>query len=409
MSVPLKKTARPPAIFSPPAGKTCYSRTLENIDGTRNKQTMTLKITSIALQGFRAFRDFKVEELGRVNMVTGKNNAGKTSLLEALRLLSAKAEPAALDAVLADREEEWRRGGKENGTDALLQGMLSLFYGFPSLADNPGPMVIAAQGEAHPLKLELKFNWMALNEKVAGVKDETASGEIDNDLALQATTWDEEGNATPRVYPLCQFDALLQNKKALEPPAGERFPCVLAGPDSGLKTTALARLWDKIALTPLEEPVVAALQLMDPDIATVGMTTEARGLSRIAVVRSDHVPFPVPLRSFGDGMSRLFGIVLSLVSARGGILLIDEFENGLHYTTQHKAWKVIFNLAWELDVQVFAASHSWDAVETFQKAAAATKEVGALIRLNRRKDNIVPTVFNERDLEVVTEDRLEVR
>ena len=63
-------------------------------------------------------------------------------------------------------------------------------------------------------------------------------------------------------------------------------------------------------------------------------------------------------------------IVLSLVNARGGVLLIDEFENGLHYSVQLDAWRMIFNLAQSLNVQVFATTHSWDAVESFQTAAA---------------------------------------
>lgn len=408
-SVPLEKQPDRLHYFHPRTENPVTMRPHENIDGTRNKQTMPLKITSIALQGFRAFRDFKVEELGRVNLITGKNNAGKTSLLEALRLLSAKAEPEALDAVLAYREEESRRDWGEDGVKSLLQGMLSLFHGFPSLAENPGPMVIAVQGEAHPMKLELKFNWMDLNKKAAGVKGGTANNEMSDDLALQAATWKEDGGISVRVYPLWQFDTLLQDRRGLEPPTWEGIPWVFVDPDNELETTELARLWDEITLTPLQERVIDALQIVDPGISAVNMISRGRRRSRIAVARSNHIPYPVPLRSFGDGMSRLFGIILSLVNAKDGLLLIDEFENGLHYTTQHKAWKVIFSLAEELDVQVFAASHSWDAVEAFQEAAAATPEVGALIRLNRRKDNIIPTVFNEQDLEVVTEDRLEVR
>ncbi len=369
---------------------------------------MTLKITSITLKEFRVFRDFKAAELGRVNLITGKNKSGKTSLLEALRLLSARAEPAALDAMLTCREDEWRRDREEDKTYALLRVLLSLFHDFPSPAGNPGPLVIATQGEAHPLNLELKFGRPDLDEKVAGVKDEPPGSGIDNDLALQATTW-EAADAHTRLYPLGQFDDLLPQRKSSMPPAGERFPCVLVGPDNGQKTTELAGLWDKIAHTPLKEPVVAALQLIEPGIETVSMTAGERSRSRIAVVRSKHIPHPVPLRSFGDGMSRLFGIFLSLVNARGGLLLIDEFENGLHYTTQHKAWPMIFNLAEELDVQVFAASHSWDAIDAFQKAVAAAKEVGALIRLTRVRNNIIPTVFNEKDLEVIARSRIEVR
>ena len=108
-------------------------------------------------------------------------------------------------------------------------------------------------------------------------------------------------------------------------------------------------------------------------------------------------------------MARIFAIVLSLVNAENGILLIDEFENGLHHTVQIDVWRMIFRLAKRLDVQVFAASHSWDALEAFQKAAAEAPEEGALLRLTRRYGNVIPTVFPEDELAIVTRNKIEVR
>jgi predicted ATP-dependent endonuclease of OLD family len=108
-------------------------------------------------------------------------------------------------------------------------------------------------------------------------------------------------------------------------------------------------------------------------------------------------------------MNRLFGIILSLVNAKDGLLLIDEFENGMHYTVQTDAWRAVFKLASRLDIQVVATSHSWDAIEAFQKAASESPEDGVLIRLTRKGDDIVPTVFREDELAIATRDRIEVR
>ena len=69
---------------------------------------------------------------------------------------------------------------------------------------------------------------------------------------------------------------------------------------------------------------------------------------------------PVPLGSMGDGMLRVLQIILKVFSAQGGFLLIDEFENGLHYSVQEKIWALIFKLAEQLNIQVFATTHSWD-------------------------------------------------
>ena len=102
-------------------------------------------------------------------------------------------------------------------------------------------------------------------------------------------------------------------------------------------------------------------------------------------------------------------MALNLVNARGGLLLIDEFENGLHHTVQTDIWRMVFRLANQLDVQVFATTHSRDAVRAFQKAAEESPEVGVLLRLARRGEDIIPTVADEGELAVATRHDIEVR
>ena len=130
---------------------------------------------------------------------------------------------------------------------------------------------------------------------------------------------------------------------------------------------------------------------------------------RTAIVRSGSFRRPVPLRSFGDGLNRLFAIALSIVNARGGVLLVDEFENGLHYSVQLDAWRMMFRLAQELAVQVFATSHSQDVVNAFQEAAVESPEEGVLLRLTRRGDDIIPVVADEDELAIAARHSIEVR
>jgi AAA15 family ATPase/GTPase len=112
----------------------------------------------------------------------------------------------------------------------------------------------------------------------------------------------------------------------------------------------------------------------------------------------------------GDGMVRLFNLALALVNSKGGILLVDEIENGLHYSIHEKLWELVFKTARDLDVQVFATTHSWDCIEAFQRAACEdTSSEGYLIRLGWRRDDIVATVYDENDLAIVTRDHIEVR
>ena len=188
------------------------------------------------------------------------------------------------------------------------------------------------------------------------------------------------------------------------------LPCVFVSPYGGERTATLGVLWDKIALSDREKDVVEALRIIDPQISAVSMVGgEGPRQQRTAILRAGNLPRPVPLRTFGDGLNRLFGLVLSLVNAKDGLLLLDEFENGMHHTVQLDAWKAVFKLSRRLGIQVFATSHSWDSIDAFQKASAESPEEGVLVRLSRKGEDIVPTLFREDELTVVTRDRIEVR
>ena len=119
---------------------------------------------------------------------------------------------------------------------------------------------------------------------------------------------------------------------------------------------------------------------------------------------------PLPLRILGDGIMRTLEIVLALVNAKDGMLLIDEFENGIYYTVLPELWQLIFQLARRLNVQVFATTHDWECIEAFQKAAVEDKQdEGLLVRLSLKGDDIVATLFDERRLASATRNRIEVR
>ncbi|MFA6852539.1 MAG: AAA family ATPase [Bacilli bacterium] len=387
---------------------------------------MKPSITELTVSGFRALRDFSVKGLGRVNLITGRNNTGKSSVLEALRLLFSDAAPAVILNILRYREETVGDIGGElrlDRTEALFQ-FTGIFTGYPQLGKEIQPIQIDAKDGERSFELTVRMVWLprelnseAVREKVGHYSNPTIPGlEI---AGLEIPKLDEEeipalmikSQNVNRIVPLENFYQYQIRRSAYRSDLGnESQPCIYVSPYGGERTSNLGGLWDNIALSDSESAVVSALQIIDPKIIAVSMVGgQGSRQSRTAIVRSANFPRPVPLRSFGDGMNRLFGIVLSLVNAKGGLLLIDEFENGMHHSVQLDAWRTIFRLAHDLDVQVFATSHSWDAIEAFQKAAAESQEDGGLIRLSRKGDAVIPTLFKEKELAVVTRDRIEVR
>ena len=178
----------------------------------------------------------------------------------------------------------------------------------------------------------------------------------------------------------------------------------------GLGTQAIGELWDQIQLTPLQDMVESALRIVYKNIQRVSLRADYEGVGRIPILKINGTDEPVTLRSLGDGMSRLFGLVLSLVNSKDGILLIDEIENGFHFSIQNEIWQLIFELASKLNVQVFATTHSWDCIEAFQRAANAEVSLdGMLIRLQDKNGEIKSTTFSKDELEIATRNEIELR
>jgi AAA15 family ATPase/GTPase len=141
-------------------------------------------------------------------------------------------------------------------------------------------------------------------------------------------------------------------------------------------------LWNNIFVTPLEEHIIKGLHLFDQKIQKVGLVIKAEKNIPMIFVKDKRLP----LKHLGEGLSRVFHIILALVNAKDGFLLIDEFENGLHYTVQPKVWELIFKLAKDLNVQVFATTHSWDCVESFHAVWESQEDEGTFYRLDNNPD-----------------------
>jgi predicted ATPase len=373
-------------------------------------------ISSLTIKGFRSIRQLEFKDLGRVNLITGRNNTGKSSILEALRILVSDASAPVLSRILRDREEDLSEG-EESSRSADTESPAavgSLFSGFPHISEIREPINLRGNGGNRSFNLTISVGLFYEQREPDGsrrlVEQEAQLGLLETG---QIPALVIESGTGRRKLPLEHLKRYLKNRLFLRGDVSEepRPPCVFVSPYGGERTANLGPMWDKIALSDQEKEVVQALRVIDPDITAVSMVGggEAARQFRSAIVRSTAFPRPVPLRSFGDGLNRLFGIVLSLVNAKDGFLLIDEFENGMHHTIQFEVWRTIFQLSKLLNVQVFATSHSWDAVQSFQKAAAEEVSAGLLLRLSRKGDALIATSFREDELAVASRENIEVR
>ena len=140
----------------------------------------------------------------------------------------------------------------------------------------------------------------------------------------------------------------------------------------------LVAMWNAIALTPDEELVLNTLACLDSEIERIAPQTSTapywgRAGSRSGF-RIKHRRFenPVPIGSMGEGIWRLLSLAIVLTQCRGGVLLVDEIDTGLHHTAMADMWKMIMSAAHRLDVQVFATTHSSDCIGSFAVATSSS-------------------------------------
>lgn len=377
-----------------------------------------LVLDSLEIKNFRAFQHLRIEKLGRVNLIVGKNNVGKTSVLEALWLYAEQGDAYRIFALMRERYETveapvvYSRWGQKE-TQEIGMTLRHLFHGRGNPQTNLdaieiGPVNLPSK------KLSIKVLWPDSLENPLcndatnghGVLTATDLRQINNATDLTPQLQIGISGSTFFNFPLNQnyFSPLL-----LQQSLQSVISIFVAA--NGLSLSDIETLWDKIALSPLEQDVLVSLKIIAPEIQALSLVRNDASLNnRIPQVRIAGIDDRISLGSMGEGMNRMLGIALALVNAKDGMLLIDEVDTGLHYSVLPEMWKLIFEIAHRLNVQVFATSHSWDCIQSFQQAADAnTEEEGMLIRLEQRDSGIVPVLFDERRLNIAAREQIEVR
>ena len=375
----------------------------------------SLHLPGLVIKNFRGIDELTIPRLGRVTLIVGENSVGKTTVLDAARAHAARGRTHVLADVLLNRDEVVN-AIDEDGDEVTAPDWDALFFGRRTYAN--APITIGTDGDADDLQIRM----VALAEEAI---DQLSLFQSDSFLDEEMLGLEVKFQDSQYTIPTRSLHYMGQFRLRRRIPSrirqlveGRELPlevlCNTLGPDVPSNST-VDQFWDEIALTPHEESAVQALNLIRAisveRVASVGSDTRSRLRSRrrfLAKVEGEDNP--VPLRSLGDGAVRIFSIALALASSSNGFLLIDEVENGIHYSIQSKFWKMVIQTAQRNNVQVIATTHSWDCVKGFAEAAAELEEVeGALVRLEKHEGKLRAVEYSERNLKAAAKYGIEVR
>jgi hypothetical protein len=373
------------------------------------KSGLKKMISSIQIDGYRGFEHFEMSGLERVNLLVGTNNSGKTSVLEALYLLTSLGDPWSLWHVL------WRRG--ERSPERNPQ--------------NTAEMDIAHLFHGHEFHLGACFTLSAKNQTPER-QVKFAVGEMSDEQNQRTTT--REGVAVPSrlalhikgtpqsplaMIPLSRSGSIssdsLESPRRLRRKAfDDEIPSQFITTES-LTSSELVSFWDKVALTPNEERVLIALQYLDPGIERIASQAGTPGYYAPSqrggfILKIKGHDRPVPIGSMGDGMWRMLAMAIAIAQCKGGVLLVDEIDTGLHFTVMANMWRLIFGAAKELDVQVFATTHSYDCVKSLADLCYGETDATHNVTLQRIEvGNVKAVPYSHDEIEMAAEKSIEVR
>jgi AAA15 family ATPase/GTPase len=263
-------------------------------------------LQNIQIQNFRCFEDFKAEGFERINLIGGKNNSGKTCLLEAI-------------------------------------GTFSGNYSFVEL--------ISLRGQQSLEYRNIKFPSSEVKISINDTKDFSLQVFSDND--------DYPKNAHLEIF------LILQN--------------------SELPKLNILASFDKFDEKLIKHRLIDILKSIDNRIEDVRTFKSKDGLW----IKKNDEKYQ-PINFYGDAIRNVLRYFTPIFEKSlhpnrkifSTYLLIDEIENGIHYTAQYDFWKNIFKLSKELNVQIFATTHSLEMIQQFNKVAKEEGE-GAYFEMSR--------------------------
>lgn len=374
-------------------------------------------IKHLKIENYRLFAEFETDSFARVNLVVGNNNSGKSSLLEAIHLLTSDDIRASVIYILHNRGE--MVAGFIDGTARQIDGyqISQLFY---TRQIKLGQYISIESSAPQSANFKITLHEFAVERVEASNAPQAYASGTEYDLTISrsypgghtAEQHGHQGNPITESLRLGEDGLLLydprfpRNRSGITQPKGK----------SKLLTTSytgydeLARMWDMITLTPKEDRVVEALQILEPTVERLSFTSRRTANSGI-LLRLRGQSEPIPLGSMGDGMRRILTIITSLVTVEDGTLLIDEIDTGLYHGAQVDMWRLLIETAVKQNAQVFATTHSWDCVKAFQQALdqSSAPTLGRLIRLEKHDSQIVAIPYSANELDIAVTQGIEVR
>ena len=275
-------------------------------------------LTSAHIRNYRILRDLEISEFRRINVFTGENRSGKTSLLEALFLMTHGENPNDLVNSPIFRELLF---DPSTATATQYTPWTLLFSGL----DNSNNIEISAKDSAHSdIRLALHLDGSTIK--------------------VSPSHQGSNVNLCGSVHrPENQIGRILYSSKFIS--------------KTRSNASSLAEQFSTLAMKEQEQLVISALKLVEPNLRNIRNISVTGQAMLWADIGLDDL---LPLVLLGNGMGRVAEMIVSLFTVPDGLLLIDQFEDGIYHSLYAKVWKAIYDASVSANVQVITTTHNYE-------------------------------------------------
>jgi hypothetical protein len=331
-------------------------------------------LTTLELENYRGFPRYRLQDLARVNLLVGKNNCGKTSLLEAVHLLVSGGDPGVLTSTAWQRGEVAFAGRTlDRKAQETCPVLTHFFHGHEFRA---GVSFIVrtggAIGEMIVRVVEIDDLPRVERERLfpkPRLKGFFEPWTLRNELAVRIErpgTQQEHSNAFVVTADGAVLPGAFSGSSGIHEDVGDGARRVYFVTPDYSEPRSVTEMWDRVIAEGREGEVVETMRILEPNLRGIfflsGHESPRSGRRGGILAEFAHGGRRTPLGTHGGGMHRLLKLSLSLVRSEGGVLLVDEIDTGLHYSIMGDMWRLVTEAARRSGVQVFATTHSSDCV-----------------------------------------------
>ncbi len=328
---------------------------------------------TLQIKNLRGIKSAEINGFKQINLIFGKNNCGKSTVLEALFLVTGQSNP-----VLPITVNSMRNYGKFSEDDLNIE-----FYDL-----NPENRIcISAQGSENRW---LEISIIRSNSRTIDL-DSLAIGTSDNATKTygykQIYSIGESGNRYSSELILKEGSPekgkVSIDKRYKEKIFSQYIP-------SSSSHGSLEVEFGRIVANKEEKYILSALRDIAPSIKDIQLVGDEILVDIGSAQR-------LPINMMGDGLRKLLLIILAIYRCRNGVLLIDEIDNGFHFSTMKVLWKVILTVAEKNNVQLFASTHNIDSLKGLCNILSegeyeCYREAVGAYKLIKNKDGIVTSL-----------------